>query len=200
MGITSLDPIKYDLMFERFINPDRPDKPDIDVDVQKSHRLGIKAYIGKQYHDENVCSIGTRSRSGPKQSIYDIAKALDKMPGNGIEIPFTKIKEMAEVVGRVDKSDEVDNEEEPDAEPPTWSETLAGDGRRPEGVRPGIPEALRVHGDHGGPGPAVRRARGRDHHQHRAATGQRAHPAQARWRPARWRRSSTCTRLRRWAG
>ena len=135
MGITSLDPIKWDLMFERFINPDRPDFPDIDVDVQKSHRLGIKAYVGKQYGEENVCSIGTRSRSGPKQAIYDIAKAWG--------IPFAKIKEIAAVVGEVDRSDEVDEEENPEYEPPTWAEVLEEKGGDLQGYARAYPELFK---------------------------------------------------------
>ena len=120
LGITALDPIKYDLMFERFINPDRPDKPDIDVDVQRSHRLGVKGYVSKRYNDANVCSIGTRSRSGPKQSIRDIGKALG--------IPYTTITKIADLVGEIDRSEENDDEENPDAEVVTWDEVLQEKG------------------------------------------------------------------------
>lgn len=118
LGITSLDPIKYDLMFERFINPDRPDYPDIDVDFQKSHRPGLKSYLGARYGEGNVCSIGLDSRSGPKQTLKDIARAM------GIE--FADVKKMVDLVGEIDQMDEYDeNELDEDQEPPTWDEVLA---------------------------------------------------------------------------
>ena len=69
---------------------------------------------------DNVCSIGTRSRSGPKKALYDIAKALG--------IPFATIKDIVAVVGEVDRSDEVDEEENPDYIPPTWAEVLEEKG------------------------------------------------------------------------
>ena len=95
LGITSLDPIKYDLMFERFINPDRPDYPDIDVDFPKSRRPGIKDYLGKRYGEGNVCSIGTRSRSGPKQMLKDMCRAMS--------IPWADTQKMVDLIEQVER-------------------------------------------------------------------------------------------------
>ena len=74
LGITSLDPIKYDLSFERFINPDRPDFPDIDVDFQKSHRKGLIGYMGKRYGEDHVVAIGTKAKSGPARAVQALQR------------------------------------------------------------------------------------------------------------------------------
>lgn len=116
LGITSLDPIKYDLMFERFINPDRPDYPDIDVDFQKSRRQGVKDYLGARYGVDNVCSIGTRSRSGPKQMLKDICRAMG--------IPWTDTQKMVALIEEVDNI-EVDEDLDPDVETPGWAEVIS---------------------------------------------------------------------------
>jgi DNA polymerase-3 subunit alpha len=117
LGITSLDPIKYDLMFERFINPDRPDYPDIDVDFQKSRRAGIKDYLGARYGQDNVCSIGTRSRSGPKQMLKDLGRAM------GIE--WSDILKMVDLIEEVDNIVPDEDELDENQQPPAWDEVLA---------------------------------------------------------------------------
>lgn len=117
LGITSLDPIKYDLMFERFINPDRPDYPDIDVDFQKSRRGEVKDYLGARYGQENVCSIGTRSRSGPKQMLKDLCRAM--------KIDFTDTLKMVELIGEVDNIEVDEDELDEHQQPPTWDEVLS---------------------------------------------------------------------------
>ena len=116
LGITSLDPIKYDLMFERFINPDRPDYPDIDVDFQKSRRAGIKDYLGARYGQDNVCSIGTRSRSGPKQMLRDLGRAM------GIE--WTDILKMVDLIEEVDNIVPDEDDLDENQQPPGWDEVL----------------------------------------------------------------------------
>lgn len=115
LGITSLDPIKYDLMFERFINPDRVEPPDIDVDFQKSKRQGVKDYLGARYGHENVCSIGTRSKSGPKQMLKDLCRAE--------KVPFSDTTKMAALIGEVDTLDDAEDNLDDEA-PPTWDEVL----------------------------------------------------------------------------
>jgi DNA polymerase-3 subunit alpha len=117
LGITSLDPIKYDLMFERFLNPDRPDYPDIDVDFQKSRRADIKAYLGARYGQENVCSIGTRSRSGPKQMLKDLCRAM--------KIDWGDTQKMADLISEVDDIEADEDALDEDQESPTWDEVLS---------------------------------------------------------------------------
>ena len=116
LGITSLDPIKYDLMFERFINPDRPDYPDIDVDFQKSRRAGIKDYLGARYGAGNVCSIGTLSRSGPKQMLKDLGRAMG--------IPWSDTQKMVDLIEQVDNIVPDEDELDEDQQPPAWDEVL----------------------------------------------------------------------------
>jgi len=117
LGITSLDPIKYDLMFERFLNPDRPDYPDIDVDFQKSRRAGVKDYLGARYGTENVCSIGTRSRSGPKQMLKDLGRAMG--------IPWPDVLKMVDLIEGVDNITVDEDELDENQQPPTWDEVLS---------------------------------------------------------------------------
>ena len=117
LGITSLDPLKYDLMFERFINPDRPDYPDIDVDFQKSRRGGVKDYLGARYGKDNVCSIGTRSRSGPKQMLKDLGRAMG--------IPWTDIQKMVDLIEEVDNIVPDEDALDEDQQPPTWDEVIS---------------------------------------------------------------------------
>ncbi|QZE10507.1 DnaE-like DNA polymerase III alpha [Mycobacterium phage ScoobyDoobyDoo] len=116
LGITSIDPIKYDLSFERFINPDRPDFPDIDVDFQKSHRKDLLKYMEARYGSDKVVAIGTKAKSGPARAIQDLCKALG--------IDFKDSLAMSKLVKTVDFSDDNDYEVNPDYEPPTWEETL----------------------------------------------------------------------------
>jgi DNA polymerase-3 subunit alpha len=116
LGITSIDPIHYNLSFERFINPDRPDYPDIDVDFQKSHRQGLIAYMGERYGHDKVVAIGTKSRSGPKKTLIDLCKALG--------VDFKDANAMSKLIAKVDFSDTNDYEANPDYEPPTWEEVL----------------------------------------------------------------------------
>lgn len=116
LGITSLDPLKHDLSFERFINPDRPDFPDIDVDFQKTHRKGLIGYMGARYGEDKVVAIGTKAKSGPARTIQDLCKALG--------IDFKDSLAMSKLIKKVDFSDTNDYEVNPDYEPPTWEETL----------------------------------------------------------------------------
>jgi len=127
LGITSLDPIKYDLMFERFINPDRPDYPDIDVDFQKSLRPGLKAYLGKRYGEANVVAIGTRSRSGPKQMLKDLWRALGYTEYADLTA-MTKIIEQVDTIDFAADPDDLIDEDGNTVEPPTWDEILAEKG------------------------------------------------------------------------
>ena len=116
LGITSLDPIKYDLLFERFLNPDRPDYPDIDVDFQKSKRGDVKDYLGVRYGADNVCSIGTLSRSGPKQMLKDLCRAM--------KIDWADTQKMVDLIEEVDDL-EADDDPDDDQPVPSWDEVVS---------------------------------------------------------------------------
>lgn len=77
MGITSIDPIKYGLLFERFLNPMRKTMPDIDLDFEDTKRDTIIDYILEKYGEDYVCKIGTLSTFQAKSSFREVAKALD---------------------------------------------------------------------------------------------------------------------------
>lgn len=86
IGITSIDPIHYDLLFERFLTPGRKGNPDIDCDFPQSQRGGEKSYLSARYGHDHVCSIGTLTRSQPKALLKDLGKALgtDYIPWNDV--------------------------------------------------------------------------------------------------------------------
>ncbi len=74
LDITGLDPLKYNLLFERFLDPEREDWPDVDWDIQDNRREEIKAYLTEKYgHVANISTINTYKG---KQSLKDAARAL----------------------------------------------------------------------------------------------------------------------------
>ena len=76
MGITGVDPIEHDLLFERFWNKARKDSvPDIDTDFEQSAREPVVAYLHEKYGEENVCRIGTYSVLNGKSAIDDVLRA-----------------------------------------------------------------------------------------------------------------------------
>ncbi len=76
LGITKIDPLKYNLLFERFLNPDRISMPDIDIDFADSRRGEVINYIVNKYGKENVAQIITFGTLGAKAVIRDVARVL----------------------------------------------------------------------------------------------------------------------------
>lgn len=76
LGITQLDPIKYDLLFERFLHEDRVSPPDIDLDFCKDRRDEVINYVKEKYGSNNVASIGNYSYLQPKQALKDAMRIL----------------------------------------------------------------------------------------------------------------------------
>ena len=74
LGITSLDPIKYDLLFERFLNPERVSMPDIDSDLANNVRPKVIKYVEKKYGKNAVCGILTMNAQAPRGAIRIAAK------------------------------------------------------------------------------------------------------------------------------
>lgn len=77
IGITNIDPIKYNLLFERFLNPDRKSMPDIDTDFDDSGRQKVIDYVVEKYGKEQVAHIVTYGTMAAKMSIKDVARVLD---------------------------------------------------------------------------------------------------------------------------
>ncbi|MFR4948052.1 DNA polymerase III subunit alpha [Thomasclavelia spiroformis] len=76
LGITNIDPLKYNLVFERFLNEERVSMPDIDIDFQDDRRDEIVEYVTNKYGQEHVGQIVTFSTYGPKVAIKDLGKVL----------------------------------------------------------------------------------------------------------------------------
>jgi len=77
LGITNIDPIKYDLLFERFLNPDRVSLPDIDIDFDDEGRQRVIDYVINKYGSNQVAQIITYGTMAAKSSIRDTARVLD---------------------------------------------------------------------------------------------------------------------------
>lgn len=90
MGITEIDPLEYDLYFERFIDVNRFDLPDIDIDFQDDKRHLVIKYLEKKYGKDNVAQIGNISRMKPKSAITRFAKALN--------IPLDDVEELKDAI------------------------------------------------------------------------------------------------------
>ena len=80
LRITDVDPLKYDLLFERFLNPDRISMPDIDVDFEDSGRDAVLDYVGRKYGKERVAHIITYGTMAAKSAIADVARVMDVRP------------------------------------------------------------------------------------------------------------------------
>lgn len=107
LGITNLDPLRYGLLFERFINSERKGLPDVDIDFCQKRRWEIVDYLKDKYGDDKVASIITFNRFGPKKSIRQVAKVLEvginesdiiakKMIGDTLEESISKDSSLAE--------------------------------------------------------------------------------------------------------
>lgn len=77
IGITNIDPIKYDLLFERFLNPDRKSMPDVDTDFDDEGRQKVIDYVVEKYGRNQVAQIVTYGSMAAKSSIRDVSRVLD---------------------------------------------------------------------------------------------------------------------------
>ena len=90
LGITDLDPIPYNLFFERFLNPDRIGMPDFDIDFCKDRRDEVIEYIAEKYGQQSVGQIATFSTMKAKLVIRDVGRALD--------IPLSEVNMLAKLI------------------------------------------------------------------------------------------------------
>ncbi len=110
IGITNVDPIKYDLLFERFLNPDRVSLPDIDIDFDDEGRDKVLRYVIDKYGKSQVAQIITYGTMAAKSSIRDcarvmelplseanvLAKLVPERPGTSLDMAFDEVKELAD--------------------------------------------------------------------------------------------------------
>ncbi|WP_263791401.1 DNA polymerase III subunit alpha [Salinibacter sp.] len=90
LGITNVDPLEYDLLFERFLNPERVSMPDIDIDFDDRGREKVIDYVVQKYGQENVCQIVTFGTMGAKTAVRDVSRVLD--------IPLDRADEIAKMI------------------------------------------------------------------------------------------------------
>lgn len=95
LGITDIDPIKYDLLFERFLNPERISMPDIDTDFPDVYRDQVISYVIEKYGQKNVAGIITFGTLGSKQAIRDVSRVLN--------IPLTKVDALCNLLPAISK-------------------------------------------------------------------------------------------------
>ena len=90
LRITDLDPLKYDLLFERFLNPDRVSMPDIDTDIQDTRRDEVIEYCTQKYGAARVSNIATFGKMMAKNAVRDVARVL--------EVPYAEADRLAKMV------------------------------------------------------------------------------------------------------
>ncbi len=76
LGITDIDPLKYELLFERFLNPDRIQMPDIDIDFADTRRDEVLAYVKQKYGENNVAQIITFGTMAARAAVRDVGRAF----------------------------------------------------------------------------------------------------------------------------
>lgn len=90
VGITDVDPLRYDLIFERFLNPDRVSMPDFDVDFCTNRRYETIEYVRKKYHPENVAQIVTFGTLASRAVIKDVGRVMG--------IPYSETDKVAKLM------------------------------------------------------------------------------------------------------
>jgi DNA polymerase III subunit alpha len=120
-GITNVDPIAYDLLFERFLNPDRVSLPDIDIDFDDEGRDRVLKYVIEKYGHDQVAQIITYGTMAAKSSIRDcarvmelplseannMAKLIPERPGTSLEKAFEEVKELNDLKKGTDLKSQV---------------------------------------------------------------------------------------------
>jgi len=92
LDITRVDPLKYDLLFERFLNPGRVSMPDIDIDFCKDRREEMLLYTRKKYGEDRVCQIITFGKMKARAALRDVARVMD-VPLNEVDQLVKKVPE-----------------------------------------------------------------------------------------------------------
>lgn len=90
LGITDINPVRYNLLFERFLNPERISMPDIDVDFCKDKRSEIIGYVTEKYGKDHVAQIITFGTMAAKAAIRDVGRALD--------LPYNEVDRIAKLI------------------------------------------------------------------------------------------------------
>ncbi len=90
LNITDLDPLEYDLLFERFLNPDRISMPDIDIDIQDTRRDEVIQYCAEKYGESRVANIVTFGKMAARAAVRDVARVL--------QVPYAESDRLAKLI------------------------------------------------------------------------------------------------------
>lgn len=90
LKVTELDPLKYDLLFERFLNPDRISMPDVDIDIQDTRRDEVIQYCSDKYGADRVANIVTFGRMFARNAVRDVARVL--------QVPYAEADRLAKMI------------------------------------------------------------------------------------------------------
>lgn len=131
LGITSIDPLKYNLLFERFLNPERVTMPDIDVDFCYERRQEVIDYVVRKYGEDRVAQIITFGTMAARAAIRDVGRALD--------IPYGEVDQIAKMIPfqigmNIDKALELNPELKMKVEEDEKAEELIHTARLLEGM------------------------------------------------------------------
>lgn len=90
LRITEIDPMEYDLLFERFLNPERISMPDIDIDIQDTRRGEVIQYCVEKYGENRVANIVTFGKMAARNAVRDVARVL--------QVPYTEADRLAKMI------------------------------------------------------------------------------------------------------
>ena len=90
LKITELDPLAYDLLFERFLNPDRISMPDVDIDIQDTRRDEVIQYCVRKYGEDRVANIVTFGRMAARNAVRDVSRVL--------QVPYAEADRLAKMI------------------------------------------------------------------------------------------------------
>jgi len=90
LKITELDPLKYDLLFERFLNPDRISMPDVDIDIMDTRRDEVIEYCAQKYGQDRVANIVTFGTMAARNAVRDVARVL--------QVPYSEADRLAKMI------------------------------------------------------------------------------------------------------
>lgn len=124
MGITDVDPLKYGLFFERFLNPERVSAPDFDIDFEDSRRSEVFEYVIEKYGEEKICKIITFGTMAAKNAIKDVGRVL--------RVPYSEVDKITKAIPNSVKR-------------PSIIGKVFGINRKPDAPDETIPELLEMY-------------------------------------------------------
>ncbi len=137
LGITTIDPLRYNLIFERFLNPDRVSPPDFDIDFCPTRRQEVIKYVRDKYGEDCVAQIITFGTLGAKTLIRDIGRVLN--------LPLAECDRIAKLVPDVTKNLQTAQEESPDFKRVCTSDPIAQEIMQYAPKLEGLPRHVGMH-------------------------------------------------------